>query len=180
MFRRRIAARRELVCSRAGTRRDLATSLILIRATKQSLACLSISGQLPISCAANYATGVIGKWHQGFSPKHHPLARGFSEYFGFLVGGHNFILHKDAEPRFGSAHSHDMIYRGQELQKLDGYTTDLFTDEALAFIDRHAKTPWLLYLAYNAVHTPLEILQKYGDRVPAAVTDPERAAICRS
>jgi arylsulfatase A-like enzyme len=123
---------------------------------------------------ANYATGAIGKWHQGFSPQHHPLARGFDEYLGFLVGGHNFILHKDAESRFGSAYSHGMIYRGAELQKLDGYTTDLFTDEALAFIDRHAKTPWFLYLAYNAVHTPLEILQKYGDRVPASVTVPER------
>src|SRR4030095_8620850 len=57
---------------------------------------------------------------------------------------------------------------------LDGYTTDLFTDEALAFIDRNATRPWFLYLAYNAVHTPLEILQKYGDRVPASITEPDR------
>jgi arylsulfatase A-like enzyme len=124
--------------------------------------------------SAGYATGLIGKWHQGFSPAHHPLSRGFDEYFGFLVGGHNFLLHKEAQPRFGSAHSHDLIYRGREVQKLDGYTTDLFTDEAVAFIDRHAAQPWFLYLAYNAVHTPLEILPKYGDRVPASVTDPDR------
>jgi arylsulfatase A-like enzyme len=124
--------------------------------------------------AAGYATGLIGKWHQGFSAAHHPQSRGFDDYFGFLVGGHNFILHKDAQPKFGSAHSHDMIYRGRELQKLDGYTTDLFTDEAVAFIDRHSQTPWFLYLAYNAVHTPLEVLQKYGDRVPDSITDPER------
>src|SRR5205085_6101284 len=72
------------------------------------------------------------------------------------------------------AYSHDMIYRSREVQKLDGYTTDLFTDEALAFMDRHAEKPWSLYLAFNAVHTPLEVLEKYGKRVPAAVTDPER------
>jgi arylsulfatase A-like enzyme len=123
---------------------------------------------------AGYATGLIGKWHQGFSAAHHPQARGFDDYYGFLVGGHNYLLHKDAEAKFGSAYSHDMIYRGRELQKLDGYTTDLFTDEALAFMDRHAGKPWFLYLAYNAVHTPLEVLEKYGARVPASVTNPER------
>src|SRR5262245_14268363 len=124
--------------------------------------------------AAGYATGLVGKWHQGFNQTHHPQSRGFDDYFGFLVGGHNFLLHKDAQPRFGSAHSHDLIYRGREVQKLDGYTTDLFTDEAIAFIDRHAQQPWMLYLAYNAVHTPLEVLQKYGDRVPASITEPDR------
>jgi arylsulfatase A-like enzyme len=67
-----------------------------------------------------------------------------------------------------------MIYRGRDVQKLDGYTTDLFTDEALAFMERHADKPWFLYLAYNAVHTPLEVLEKYGTRVPKSVTDPER------
>lgn len=124
--------------------------------------------------AAGYATGLVGKWHQGFNAAHHPQSRGFDDYFGFLVGGHNFLLHKDAEPHFGSGHSLNMIYRGRELQKLDGYTTDVFTDEALSFMDRHAEKPWFLYLAYNAVHTPLEVLEKYGARVPASVTDPDR------
>jgi arylsulfatase A-like enzyme len=123
---------------------------------------------------AGYATALIGKWHQGFDAAHHPLSRGFDEYFGFLVGGHNFLLHKDAEPEFGSAHSHDMIYRGRDVQKLDGYTTDLFTDEAMSFMNRHTAKPWFLYLAYNAVHTPLEIAEKLKERVPASVTDPDR------
>jgi arylsulfatase A-like enzyme len=123
---------------------------------------------------AGYATGLIGKWHQGFDRTHHPQSRGFDDYYGFLVGGHNYLLHKDAESQFSSTYSYDMIYRNRELQKLDGYTTDLFTDESLAFMDRHAGKPWFLYLAYNAVHTPLEVLEKYGKRVPKAITDPER------
>jgi arylsulfatase A-like enzyme len=123
---------------------------------------------------AGYATGLVGKWHQGFNRAHHPQSRGFDDYFGFLVGGHNYLLHKDAEAQFGSAHSFNMIYRSREVQKLDGYTTDLFTDEAIAFMDRHASKPWFLYLAYNAVHTPLEVLEKYGARVPASIRDPER------
>jgi arylsulfatase A-like enzyme len=124
--------------------------------------------------AAGYATGLVGKWHQGFGAEHQPQARGFDDYFGFLVGGHNYLLRKDAEAEFGSAYSHNMIYRGRTVQKLDGYTTDLFTDEALAFMGRHKDKPWFLYLAYNAVHTPLEVLEKYGRRVPATITDPER------
>jgi arylsulfatase A-like enzyme len=123
---------------------------------------------------AGYSTALVGKWHQGFDAAHHPQSRGFDEFFGFLVGGHNFLLHKDAEPEFGSAHSHDMIYRGREVQRLDGYTTDLFTDEALSFMDRNAAKPWFLYLAYNAVHTPLEIADKFKDRIPASVSDENR------
>ena len=123
---------------------------------------------------AGYATSLLGKWHQGFDVAHHPLSRGFDEFLGFLVGGHNFLLHKDAEPEFGSAHSHNMIYRGRELQHLDGYTTDLFTDEALGFMNHNTAKPWFLYLAYNAVHTPLEIADKLKDRIPANVTDPNR------
>jgi arylsulfatase A-like enzyme len=124
--------------------------------------------------AAWYATGLVGKWHQGFDRAHHPQSRGFDDYFGFLVGGHNYLLHKDAEAEFGSAYSNNMIYRNREVQKLDGYTTELFTEEALAFLERHKDQPWFLYLAYNAVHTPLEVLEKYGDRVPKAITDRQR------
>ncbi len=123
---------------------------------------------------AGYATALVGKWHQGFDAAHHPLSRGFDEFFGFLVGGHNFLLHKDAEPEFGSAHSHDMIYRGRELQHLNGYTTDLFTDEALGFMNRNGAKPWFLYLAYNAVHTPLEIAEKLKNRIPTSITDENR------
>ena len=123
---------------------------------------------------AGYATALIGKWHQGFSPAHHPLSRGFDEFLGFLVGGHNFILHQDATPKFGSAHSHDLIYRGREVQHLNGFTTDLFTDEAISFMDRNRQKPWFLYLAYNAVHTPLEINECVRARLPADVTDPAR------
>ena len=123
---------------------------------------------------AGYATALVGKWHQGFDEAHHPQSRGFDDYFGFLVGGHNFLLHKDAEPKFGTAHSHDLIYRGREVQRLDGYTTDLFTDEALGFMNRNAKKPWFLYLAYNAVHTPLEIVEKHQSRLPSEVKNPAR------
>jgi hypothetical protein len=121
-----------------------------------------------------YATALIGKWHQGFDKPHHPNSRGFDEFFGFLVGGHNYAQRPDADPEFGSGHSHNMIYRGDKLQKLDGFLTDIFTDEAIGFMDRNKQKPWMLYLAYNAVHTPLEISPKVAARLPAEVTEPNR------
>jgi arylsulfatase A-like enzyme len=123
---------------------------------------------------AGYATALVGKWHQGFDPAHHPQSRGFDDYFGFLVGGHNFLLHKDAKPKFGSAHSHDLIYRGREVQRLDGYTTDLFANEALAFMQKNRQKPWFLYLAFNAVHTPLERAEHLESRLPESVKDQDR------
>ncbi|MBL9117412.1 MAG: sulfatase-like hydrolase/transferase [Verrucomicrobiaceae bacterium] len=123
---------------------------------------------------AGYATAAIGKWHQGFDAAHHPLSRGFDEFLGFLVGAHNFVLTKDGKPHFGTAHTQNMIYRGREVEPQDGYSTDLFTKEAVSFMDRHKDKPWFIYLAYNAVHTPLEILEKHENRLPANVTDPAR------
>ena len=124
--------------------------------------------------AAGYRTALIGKWHLGFSKDHHPQARGFDEFFGFLVGAHNYAWRKDAEPKFASTQSNNLIYRGREVQKLDGFATDVFTDEAIAFMKRNKADPWFLYLAYNAVHTPLEISEKLKDRVPTDVQDPAR------
>lgn len=125
---------------------------------------------------AGYATALIGKWHQGFDKAHHPNSRGFDEFFGFLVGGHNYQQHLDADPEFGPAHSSNMIYRDDQLQKLEGFTTDLFTEEAIRFMDRNAakKKPWFLYLAYNAVHTPLELSPEVAARVPARIIDKDR------
>jgi arylsulfatase A-like enzyme len=124
--------------------------------------------------AVGYRTGLIGKWHQGFSKDHHPQSRGFDEFFGFLVGGHNYALRKDAESKFASAYSQNLIYRGREVQKIDGFATEVFTEEALSFMKRAKEKPWFLYLAYNAVHTPLEISDKLKERVPADVKDPAR------
>lgn len=124
--------------------------------------------------AAGYATGLVGKWHLGFSKDHHPQSRGFEDFYGFLVGAHNFHLKKGAAPKFASAMSQNLIYRGRETVQVDGFATDVFTDEAIGFMKRHKEQPWFLYLAYNAVHTPLEISEKVKDRIPADVKDPAR------
>jgi len=94
--------------------------------------------------AAGYVTGCVGKWHLGSLPELHPQKRGFDEFFGFLGGAHSYF---DAGG----------ILRGTEQVKELDYTTDAFGREAVAFIERHrvGAAPWFLYLAFNAVHTPM-------------------------
>jgi len=93
--------------------------------------------------AAGYATGLVGKWHLGAKPEHHPLKRGFGEFYGFLGGAHSYVQSAS-------------MWRGTNpVTELD-YTTDAFGREAVAFIEHHKREPWFLYLAFNAVHTPMQ------------------------
>jgi arylsulfatase A-like enzyme len=47
------------------------------------------------------------------------------------------------------------LYRNDQPAPADGYLTDALEREAVAFVDRNANNPFFLYLAFNAVHTPM-------------------------
>jgi arylsulfatase A-like enzyme len=96
--------------------------------------------------AAGYATGLVGKWHLGAAEKFHPQKRGFDEFFGFLGGAHSYFPDKAKA---------DTILRGDKPVEEKEYLTDAFGREAVAFIDKHKAKPFFLYLAFNAVHTPM-------------------------
>ena len=115
--------------------------------------------------AAGYATGAVGKWHLGMRPEFHPLKRGYDEFFGFLGGAHSYI-----NPRLNSTNP---ILRGTEPFDEKEYLTDAFSREAAAFIERHHDKPFFLYLAYNAVHTPMQAPERYRNSFQH-ITDPKR------
>ncbi len=97
---------------------------------------------------AGYTSIQIGKWHLGPTPEWSPALRGFDEVFGFLGrGAHDYYKLNDPD---------DPIYRGTTPVKLDGYLTDRWGEEAVAFIGRQKAKPFFLYLAFNAVHAPLQ------------------------
>jgi len=118
---------------------------------------------------AGYATGWFGKSHLGYKPAFHPLRRGFDEYFGFLGGAHDYL---DA-----AGDKRNPILKGTEPVDNIGYTTEAFGREALNFIERHRSEPWFCYLAFNAVHAPLESTEKYLERF-SSVTDRRRRTYC--
>jgi arylsulfatase A-like enzyme len=112
--------------------------------------------------AAGYATGLVGKWHLGAAGQFHPQKRGFDEFFGFLGGAHPYFAEKKAS-----------IYRGTTPVKEKDYLTDAFSREAIAFIDRHREKPFFLYLAFNAVHTPMHATEARLKKF-ATITDSRR------
>lgn len=143
-----------------------------------------------------YATGLVGKWHQGGTAEYHPLRRGFDEFFGFLHEGHYYVpppfenvttwlrrrvLPDGSQGRWTSADgrlvlsthmgSHEPAYDagnplllGSQPVSEPLYLTDAFARESCSFIERHAERPYFLYLAFNAVHSPMQAQQKYMSR----------------
>jgi arylsulfatase A-like enzyme len=118
--------------------------------------------------STGYATGAVGKWHLGAAPHFHPTRRGFAEYFGFLGGGHQYLPVPARAAEYAIP-----LQRNRDNVTETEYLTDAFSREAAAFIDRHQKEPFFLYLAYNAVHTPMQAPPKYLERV-AGIADPKR------
>jgi arylsulfatase A-like enzyme len=115
--------------------------------------------------ALGYSTGIFGKWHLGYKPEYHPLARGFDEFYGFLGGAHSYI-----DPVGDAANP---ILRGREKQTDVPYLTDVLADEAVKFVERKAKDPFFLYLPFNAVHNPAQATEKYLARF-SSIADPRR------
>lgn len=105
--------------------------------------------------AEGYATGMVGKWHNGaLDPRFHPNARGFDEFAGFRGGWADYYRWN--------------LDRNGTLEKSDGrYLTDVLADEATGFIDRHQSEPFFLMITWNAPHSPLqapeEVTKKYVD-----------------
>ena len=117
--------------------------------------------------AAGYRTGLIGKWHLGSQPEHHPVNRGFDEFFGMVEGGSIYIdvdvpgVESWGSPRVDRP---NMIRGLDEEVAVDGYLTDRFTDEAVAFVERNGRSPFFLLLSHKTPHTPLQATAKYLDR----------------
>ena len=125
---------------------------------------------------AGYVSGAVGKWHLGAAPCFRPEARGFTEHFDFLGGGHQYLPQTNAltgaVANWQVEYAAPLLKNGVE-QPFDGYVTDLLSREAAAFVARHKAGPFFLYLAYNAVHTPLQAPEKYLSRF-AHIVDPRR------
>lgn len=145
-------------------------------------------GQMPISKEtvtvaekmkeAGYATGMIGKWGLGNTvTTGDPNKQGWDFFYGYTdqVLAHNYwpeYLIKNGEK----------IYLENEVKYLDTaawhkglgsystqkkqYSNDLFTEEAISFIDSHQQEPFFLYLPYTIPHNNGEALPGQKMEVP--------------
>nr|WP_294896715.1 sulfatase-like hydrolase/transferase [uncultured Pedobacter sp.] len=107
-----------------------------------------------------YRTLAVGKWHLGDQEKHFPLNRGFDEFYGF-VGGHRSFF-----PIKGKVSADEVIHNNKTIvpESKVTYLTDMWTDKAISFMKQKSDKPFFIYLAYNAVHTPVDSKKKYWDQ----------------
>lgn len=96
-----------------------------------------------------YKTSVFGKWHLGEHANFHPNKRGFDHFVGFLGGSRAFF------PLEKARHGHQLMVNDQKVTSPE-YLTDHLGKEAAKFIRENKQNPFFMYLAYNAVHSPLQ------------------------
>ncbi|PYJ29586.1 MAG: sulfatase, partial [Verrucomicrobia bacterium] len=122
---------------------------------------------------AGYKTAIIGKWHLGHADKKYwPRQRGFDYQYGPLIGELDYFTHEQ--------HGVTDWYRDNKLVKEKGYTTTLLGNDAVTFInENNAATPFFLYLAFNAPHTPYQAPQEYLNQYKN-IADPSRRAYAAS
>jgi len=85
---------------------------------------------------AGYETAFVGKWHMNRRSQPRP---GFDYWLSFSGQG---------------VYADPTLNENGRAFKAEGYTTDLLTDFAIAFMKREHEKPYCLYLSHKAVHSP--------------------------
>lgn len=95
---------------------------------------------------AGYRTAAVGKWHLANTltgAQQHPVLVGFEVHAGPIVQGGYFGWTKN------------IAGAGGNLQVEEpGYSTSVFVDDALTFLDAAGEQPWFLWLSFVAAHKP--------------------------
>jgi arylsulfatase A-like enzyme len=97
-----------------------------------------------------YQTFFAGKWHLG-NEGHWPTDQGFD----INIGGH----HRGSPPGgYYSPWNNPTL----EAKKKDEYLTERLTEESTRFLEnRDSDKPFLLYLSYYNIHTPIQAYRKH-------------------
>jgi len=150
---------------------------------------------------AGYATHMVGKWHIGYYREQLlPTRRGFDSFFGFLNGRAEHFSHamcidlgrplrmwefkeymsNDTDEKYVKRELCGVDLRSDETAAVNysgQYSTHLFTQKAVDVIKSHARKqdakPLFLYLAYQALHFPLQVPETYT-KPYASVKDENR------
>ncbi|EON77448.1 Arylsulfatase [Lunatimonas lonarensis] len=113
---------------------------------------------------AGYRTGIFGKWHLGDNYPYRPSEQGFDESLIHLAGGMG--QPGDFTTFFQGDRSYfdPVLWQNNQQKPFEGYCTDIFTEEAIRFIEAQADSPFFCYVSFNAPHTPLQVPDEYYER----------------
>jgi len=128
---------------------------------------------------AGYETALFGKWHLGHGAKSFlPTQHGFDLFRGHTAGCVDyFTMTYGIMPDW---------YHGDEHVAVNGYATDVITNNAVSWIEQQqsSETPFFLYLSYNAPHfgkgwspadqKTVNIMQPQADELKRVATIPNK------
>ena len=114
--------------------------------------------------SSGYATGHYGKWHLGRNYPFRPIDRGFDQWVGHGDGGTG-----TASDYWGNDKMNDTYTRDGKWEKFEGFSTDIYFDEAMNFINNVENEPFFVYLATNVPHAPWNVLKEWRDKYPTAL-----------
>ena len=108
--------------------------------------------------ASGYRTGMFGKWHLGENAPLRPQDQGFDAAFYHGGGGVG-----QGPDYWGNDYFDDTYFRNGSPEKVKGYCTDVWFDNAKRFIAADRNKPFFVYLSTNAPHGPYFVDKRYSD-----------------
>ena len=120
---------------------------------------------------SGYVTGIFGKWNLGDSWPYRLFDRGFQESLSFGGGVVGEIPDYWDNDYFNATY----VRNGKPERFEDRYCTDVWFDEAMAFIERNWDNPFFCYIPTNAPHGPFNVHDKYADPYRAMGVPEKRA-----
>ncbi len=180
LFKRHYAGATVCAPSRSTLMTGLHTGHTRIRGNKSGMSLAETDTTVAeLLQAAGYKTGLIGKWGLGDAGSVGiPNKKGFDYFYGFLnqIRAHNYypeflwknteeVLLKNKVTLIDSTYAKGL---GGVATHKEDYVQDLFTQEALRFVDRNKGNPFFLYLAYTPPHANNQyfIGEEHGMEVP--------------
>lgn len=110
---------------------------------------------------SNYTTGLFGKWHLGDNYPSRPMDQGFDESLMHLAGGMGQVGDITNYFKKDSSYFDPILWHNGQKETYKGYCSDVFTANAIQFIEKNKRVPFFCYLSFNAPHTPLQVPEKY-------------------
>ena len=129
----------------------------------------------------NYQTGILGKWHLGDNYPFRPMDQGFHESLIHLSGGIGQVGDFTNYYKGNRSYFDPILWHNNEQKKYEGYCSDIFTDEAIKFIEDNKSNQFFCYISFNAPHTPLQVPDKYYDLYknvdPSVISESEKISM---